>query len=306
MSAIVIQSRVVATPRATSAETDEQLLQSWLASLNSAHTKRNFEQAGRRFLSGLPQGLRHATVEDVRASLDLMTHGLAPSSVQQYVLRAKSLMTYAHELGYSTFNAGTTVKVRNDTNRGAKLAKRIISEVEVGLLIRAAGNGRDKVLFLTLYAGGLRVSEIVALCWGDVIEREGGLLQLSVTGKGDKARNVLLPEAVSNSVRGLRQEGSRPDEPVFLTRLGARMTTRGIHGLIKTAARRAGVTAALSPHWLRHAHGSHALDNGATLAEVQETLGHGNISTTSGYLHARPNSSSGLKLDPGIFGGSGV
>ena len=57
----------------------------------------------------------------------------------------------------------------------------------------------------------------------------------------------------------------------------------------------------LSPHWLRHAHGSHALDRHATLAEVQSTLGHANVATTSGYLHARPNTSSGLKLDEGIF-----
>jgi site-specific recombinase XerD len=303
VSAIVpIQSRVVATPRATSAETDEQLLRSWLASLNSAHTRRNFEAVARRFLSGLPQGLRHATVEDVRASLDAMTKGLAPSSAQQYVLRIKSLLSYAHSLGYSMFNAGTVIRVRNETNRGAKLAKRIISEVEVGLLIRAAGNGRDRVLFQTLYAGGLRVSEIVSLSWGDVIERDGGLLQLVVTGKGGKTRNVLLPLIVSNALRALRPVGGQSDDPVFVTRVGTRMSVRNVRGLIKTAARRAGVTTALSPHWLRHCHGSHAIDNGATLAEVQETLGHSNVGTTSGYLHARPNSSSGLKLDSGAFG----
>jgi integrase/recombinase XerD len=55
----------------------------------------------------------------------------------------------------------------------------------------------------------------------------------------------------------------------------------------------------LSPHCLRHAHASHAI--GATLPEVQATLGHGNIVTTSGYLRARPESSSGLKLDPELF-----
>jgi integrase/recombinase XerD len=71
--------------------------------------------------------------------------------------------------------------------------------------------------------------------------------------------------------------------------------------MLKRTAKRAGLPAAVSPHWLRHAHGSHALDRGATLPEVQETLGHDNIATTSGYLHARPDSSSGLRLDPGIF-----
>ena len=55
------------------------------------------------------------------------------------------------------------------------------------------------------------------------------------------------------------------------------------------------------PQSRRHAHASHAIDRGATLPEVQATLGHGNIATTSGYLHARPESSSGLKLDPGVF-----
>jgi integrase len=65
--------------------------------------------------------------------------------------------------------------------------------------------------------------------------------------------------------------------------------------------RRAGVNERVSRHWLRHAHGSHAIDRGASLPEVQATLGHGNISTTSGYLHARPDSSSWLKLDPGVF-----
>ena len=71
--------------------------------------------------------------------------------------------------------------------------------------------------------------------------------------------------------------------------------------MIKGAARRAGIAHAVSPHWLRHAHGSHALERGATLAEVQSTLGHANVATTNGYLHARPNTSSGLKLDEGIF-----
>jgi site-specific recombinase XerD len=71
--------------------------------------------------------------------------------------------------------------------------------------------------------------------------------------------------------------------------------------MLKRAAKRAGIAKTVSPHWLRRAHGSHALDRGSTLAEVQATLGHANVATTSGYLHARPDSSSGLYLDEGIF-----
>ena len=71
--------------------------------------------------------------------------------------------------------------------------------------------------------------------------------------------------------------------------------------MLKRAAKSAGITSDVSPHWLRHAHGSHALDRGATLARVQSTLGHSDVATTSNYLHARPDTSSGLKLDQGIF-----
>jgi site-specific recombinase XerD len=311
---IPYQPRVVALPSATSSETDEQLLVSWLASLNSPHSRRNFEQSVRRFLAALPSDLRHATIEDVRSALDTITAGAKEGTRRQYVLRAKSLLTYANKLGYTRFNAGTTIKIRSDGNRGAQVAKRIMSGVEVGLLIRAAASLRDKVLLQVLYAGGLRVSEVVALTWADVIEREGGLMQLSVLGKGGVTRQVLLPGAVSRGLLDLRRVHSKSDgfapspsdfessDPVFVSREGGPISTRNVHEMVARASRRAGISGGVSPHWLRHSHASHALDNGATLAEVQATLGHANVSTTSGYLHARPNSSSGLKLDEGVFG----
>ena len=91
------------------------------------------------------------------------------------------------------------------------------------------------------------------------------------------------------------------NDPVFAARHGGPLTERAVHGLVKRTARAAGINEAVSPHWLRHAHGSHAIDNGAPLPEVQATLGHANVATTSGYLHARPDTSSGLYLDAGIF-----
>jgi integrase/recombinase XerD len=120
------------------------------------------------------------------------------------------------------------------------------------------------------YAGGLRVSE-------------------------------LLPEIVSRSLSSLRGDAGAND-PVFKSRQGdGWLTERAVHSMMKRAAKAAGISEAVSPHLLRHAHGSHAIERGASLPEVQATLGHGNISTTSGYLHARPDSSSGLWLDPGVF-----
>jgi integrase/recombinase XerD len=167
-------------------------------------------------------------------------------------------------------------------------------------LIRAAPSKRDRVLLEVAYGGGLRVSELVALNWADVLPRDQGRVQLSVTGKGGKVRQVLLPEIVSRSLLSLRGDAGAND-PVFVGRKGGRMTERAVHHMLKATAKKAGINEAVSPHWLRHAHGSHAIERGASLPEVQATLGHGNISTTSGYLHARSDDSSGLRLDPGVF-----
>ena len=297
----VVPHRIVSLVRATRADTDEQLLKSWVQSLNSPHSRRNFEMTAERFFAALPMQLRRATVEDVRDTLGKVTTGLAESTARQYVLRIKSLLGYAHSLGYTPFNAGARIKVRSDTHRGAALAKRIISETEVALLIRAAPSKRDRVLLEVGYAGGLRVSELVGLTWADVLPRDKDQVQLSITGKGGFVRQVLLPDIVSRSLLSLRGDAG-DDDAVFPSRKGGgALSERAVHGMVKRAAAKAHITGKVSPHWLRHAHGSHAIDRGASLPEVQATLGHGNISTTSGYLHARPSSSSGLKLDPGVF-----
>jgi integrase/recombinase XerD len=291
---------IVAVGSGTRATSDNELLASWVASLGSGHSRRNFEATARRFLAGLQMGLRAATVEDVRDALGAIAAGLSASTARQYVLRIKSLLTYAQTLGYTRFNAGVTIKVRSAPVQ-ATLAKRIVSEVEIGLLVRGARSKRDRMLLAVGYASGLRVSELVSLTWADVIERENRL-QLSVAGKGGVVRQVLLPEGLSRRLLARRGDAGVND-PVFAARHGGPLTERAVHSMVKRAAKSAGITEAVSPHWLRHAHGSHALDRGASLAEVQSTLGHSNVATTSAYLHARPNSSSGLYLDEGIFRG---
>jgi integrase/recombinase XerD len=126
-------------------------------------------------------------------------------------------------------------------------------------------------------------------------------VQLSILGKGGKVRQVLLPDVVCRALLSLRGDAGDND-PVFASREGGgHLTERTVNAMVKRAAAKAGINEAVSPHWLRHAHGSHAIDRGASLPEVQTTLGHGNIATTSGYLHARPDTSSGLHLDPGVF-----
>src|SRR5262245_4446995 len=118
--------------RATRANNDEEVLASWLASLTSDQTRRNFEVTDRRLLAVLPSGLRAATVEDVTDALEALRADVSETAGRQYVLRVKSLLSYAQRVGYTPFNAGAVIKVRSDAaHRGANLAKRIITEVQV-------------------------------------------------------------------------------------------------------------------------------------------------------------------------------
>jgi integrase len=87
-----------------------------------------------------------------------------------------------------------------------------LTEVQVSLFIRAAPSKRDLVLLEVIYAGGLRISEAVNLTWSDVIQRDDRA-QLSITGKGGKVRQVLLPDIVSRSLLSLRSDAGGVRQP---------------------------------------------------------------------------------------------
>ena len=125
--------------------------------------------------------------------------------------------------------------------RSRSVAKRIVSEVEIGLLVRAARTRRDRILVEVGYGGGLRVSEIVGLSWADVIERPDGKVQLNVLGKGGKVRQVLFPSAVGRSLLSLRGDADDND-PVFRSRKGgARLTVRAVNHMLKRVGALAGI-----------------------------------------------------------------
>jgi len=285
-------------PIATSARSDQELVDSWLASMRSQHSRDNFATTAERFLAALGRPMREATVEDVRRALVTLTDGVAASSARQYVLRCKGLLSYGHRLGYLLFNAGAAIKAPREVRA---LAKRIITEVDVADLIRSSVKDRDYLLSAVAYAAGLRVSELVGVSCGDVLAQGKGRVQLHIVGKGGKEREVLLPEDLGAVVLAAC-DGRPPSAPLFESRKGRqRLSERGARHLIKRLAKKAGLPEKVSPHWLRHAHASHALDHGAPLPVVAATLGHANISTTSAYLHAKPGTASGDSLDAAIW-----
>jgi integrase len=123
-------------------------------------------------------------------------------------------------------------------------------------------------------------------------------LQLSITGKGGKVRQVLLPEVVSRSLLSLRGDAGAND-PVFRSRKGGSLSERAINGMVKRTAAKAGINEAISPHWLRHAHGSHAIDHGRFAARGSDHTGprqhrhHIRLSACASRQLERPKTRSG-------------
>jgi integrase/recombinase XerD len=147
------------------------------------------------------------------------------------------------------------------------------------------------VLLRLLYTAGLRVDEIAHLAWRDLRER-GDAGQVTAYGKGGKTRVVLLPATVWRELLSIR-DGASSDAPVFASRTrGGFLTTTQVRRLVYAIATAASLDDRPSPHWLRHAHATHALERGAAIHLVQATLGHASVATTGRYLHARPTDSS--------------
>ncbi len=147
---------------------------------------------------------------------------------------------------------------------------------------------RDRAMLETLYATGLRVSELVTLKTAQV-SQDMGLVR--VLGKGSKERLVPLGEEalhwVARYARDARPQllHGRLTDDLFVTAHGAAMTRQAFWHLIKRYAAQAGVTSAVSPHTLRHAFATHLLNHGADLRVVQLLLGHADVATTQIYTH---------------------
>ena len=272
------------------AESDEVLIELWLHG-RSAATIRAYRSDAKRFFAVAVKPLREVSLGDLQSFADHLDGRLAAASKHRCLSGLKSLFAFAHRLGYTTFDVASALRLPVQRDR---LAERILSEVEVLAIIAAEHNPRNHALLCLLYATAIRVSEVCMLTWRDLQERDNGG-QITVLGKGGKTNTVLMPVSVWNRVEALRDQ-SRLDGPVFLSRKGKQLHPTHVRRIVRRAARRAGITKPVSPHWLRHAHCSHALDRGAPIHLVQATCAHASISTTSRYLHARPNENSGSYL----------
>lgn len=190
-----------------------------------------------------------------------------------------------------------------------KYTPRSISSEEIARLLAQPGKGdpeesnrpeaiRDRAMLETLYATGMRVSELVALDHDDIHLSEGQLRA------GPSGRDRLIPlreraaTAVANYLRTARPMlDLRSEVALFLNHRGSRLTRQGFWLILKSYAQQADISG-ITPHTLRHTFAAHQLRDGAELSEVQRILGHVNISTTQVYQRLVNNGGDQPSLDP--------
>jgi len=273
---------------------EKALLTGWLHG-RSDHTRRAYSANVAHFLVHVDKPLNQVTLADLQGYADtLAADDLAPASQARMLAAVKSLLTFAHTTGYLPYNPGRGLRLPGVRGR---LAERIPTEEDVLMLLAHEPNRRNHALIRLLYTAGLRLSEACNLRWRDLQPR-GEAGQVAVWGKGEKERVVLLTAGTWRELAALRPADARPDAPVFRSRHGRPLSPSQAWRVVKAAAARAGLEKALafSPHWLRHAHASHALDRGAPVSLVREGLGHASLVTTSRYTHARPGDGSSRYL----------
>jgi integrase/recombinase XerD len=233
------------------------------------------EQRIAEFLASLRQG-------------DAERPPLSAASAARTIVAVRGLHRFAVREGMVEVDAAAAVKPPVPARR---LPKALPVEDVVAMIEAAADETprglRDRALLELLYATGARISEAVGLDLDDLDPADAAVV---LRGKGDKDRVVPVGRMALSAVSDYLVRGrpglvaaGRGTPALFVNNRGGRLTRQSAWTVLRRAAQRAGVTAAVSPHTLRHSFATHLLDGGADVRVVQELLGHASVTTTQLY-----------------------
>jgi len=237
------------------------------------------------------QSHREVRSDDISAFLEhLSNFGIGSSSRTRYLSSIRGFHQFLLATGKSSNNPADIVEIPKS---GRKLpetlnynqVEQILDQPDISL---PAGI-RDKAMLETMYACGLRVTELITLKQRDILEE---IEIVRVFGKGNKERIVPIGSTAlhwidiyKKSVRILMMKGHDTDDVLFLNQRGKPLSRMGFWKILDKYARQSGLETHVHPHMLRHSFATHLLEGGADLRIVQEMLGHSDISTTQIYTH---------------------
>jgi integrase/recombinase XerC len=265
----------------------------------SPHTLRAYDRELHNFASHLVAklGARAAVKKiehpQIRAYLsELYGRGLSKASAARALAAIRSWFKWLARRGYVEQNPASLVA----TPKLPKHLPRVPTIEQMNRVVDGAADDgaawpeRDRAIFELLYGCGIRNAELVGLNVGDIHWANEAIL---VRGKGRKERHVPLGDAAAQALRAylperaarLQATGKSTDALLVSARIrgGGRLTTRSVGRIVKRIALAHGLPAEVHPHTLRHAFGTHMLEEGADLRAIQELLGHERLSTTQRY-----------------------
>jgi len=259
---------------------------------SSAHTLRSYAGDLQQFLAFVQQaGATAASIDRalVRAFVASLHGRAAAASIARKLSAIRGFFRFLVESGLRS--GDPTARIR-----APKLGHRLPVHLTVDDVFRLIDTPseakllglRDRAFLEVLYGCGLRVSELVGLCWSNV-DTAGELVR--VMGKGRKERIVPIGRPALTALAAYREAvataGGPHDTaaPVFLNVRFGRLTARSVGRLVDRYARLASMRGKPTPHVLRHSFATHLLTSGADLRAIQELLGHARLSTTQTYTH---------------------
>ncbi len=216
--------------------------------------------------------------------------GMASSSIARNITAIRMFHRFLMNENILSFDPTDNMEVPKS---GRKLPTFLeIHEIELLLSqpdVQLPKGIRDRAILETLYATGVRVSELVGIARSSIIEEEGFI---RILGKGSKERLVPIGSVAlewirkyQESVRPSLLKGIRRSDILFLSMHGRPLTRIAVWQILRSYVAQAGIEKRVSPHTLRHSFATHLLEGGADLRSVQEMLGHADISTTQIYTH---------------------
>ncbi len=228
--------------------------------------------------------------EKIQAFIYELASEVKPRSQARIISGLKGFFNY---LIFEDYRQDNPMDLIETPKVGRKLPD-TLSEEEVDLIIAAIDlskpqGERNRAMLETLYACGLRVSELISLKLSDLYFEEGFI---SVQGKGNKQRFVPISAHTQkyisiycSDVRVHNTPQADSVDIVFLNRRGKYLTRAMVFTIIKNLVREVGIKKTISPHTFRHSFATHLLQNGADLRSIQQMLGHESITTTEIYTH---------------------
>lgn len=263
---------------------------------SSPNTLTSYRLDLRRYLEDLSvrgvDAIDRVRVDDIREHVVMLVElGLAPTSVARAISAVRGLHKFAMVEGDTASDPSENIELP----RRARTLPHVLSVDEVIAILTAPDVStpfglRDRAIFETLYATGMRVTELRMLGAAQLLF-EHGLVR--VIGKGNKERLVPIGRSAQSWIERYRGEvrptlvrpGVRGNDILFLNSRGSSLSRNAIWKMSKVYATRAGVETDVHPHTFRHSFATHLLEGGADLRAVQEMLGHEDITTTQIYTH---------------------